>query len=583
MTPYKIYKARVTKISIPDNRGETQRKIYVSAYPPDGSGTWERPANPPNVFPTNSFGSGLISYPEVGQDCIVAEWRGERQILAYLPPDGLSAYGGLVPDNLAEGSLRFGIKGLNEALIKMTKEGQVTIYSQTFAQMGVDGSASHVFAKSKSFSNEFAGGFIKHNYDKEEKKTPSIAVYKHEKDNPVFSDHALRIEESTGSPLPRPDYRYKDKAIIRSGFIEDGRHPWELQTRQNIGATSSQDKNVVTMLRMGYQKEHERYGGDTYPAGTIVEFSAKKNRSTDTGLFKFRYGKLDSDTPNSVDNGEFLGLYAYEGVNKGKSFGSPITDALGEGKGWGVDYKSNAEQSYIHSIGRMAKKGNSFKRELLKDTKEDFELQITLGGESSRVFDLKHAQLEILDVYGGENLVETTIKQEDTEYLRVLTADKATKEYKFADFGVKETIDKKWSVEYEEGSSLDGITIEKDKISLKNDTSSHITLEGDKIAIGNDSGSSIEIDKDNIILKNSNGSQISIEGNKITIKTNGTTLEVTNTSFKVNNRSLLFEEIADALAKGNIVDIVPTPAGPGGPAKISATVLPALNLPTNRT
>lgn len=483
----------------------------------------------------------MVSYPEVGQECIVAEWRGERQILAYTQTRGLSPYGSLIPDNLSEGSMRFGIKGLNEALIKMTKEGQVTIYSHAFAQMGINGSTSHVFSNAKSHSKDFAGGFEYNKYDKDTKLTSSVALYNSRKDNPVFSDHNLRIEESTGSPLPDPSYVYNDKAFIRSGWIPDGEHPWELQTRQNIGAPSNQDKNVVTLFRVGYQKDHERYGGDSYPAGTLLELSAKKNRPSDVGLLKFRYGKLGKNTPNSVDKGEIFSLYAYEGLNKGKSLGNTIRDSLGEGKGWGNDSKGRFEQVFSHSVGRIRKEGNSFERKYLKDQKEGFKLS---------------------EITGGENTVERSIKHGDLTYLEVLNDKKYSKESIFANFSVKETLDEKWSVEYEERGSKDSIVIEKDKIAIKNDSDSKIEVDGDKISIQNNSNSKIEVD-----------------GRKITISTNGVSLEVTKTSFKVNGRSLLFEEIADALGMSPTQGLTVS----GGPMTFEPDILTALNLPRNRT
>lgn len=541
MSQFKLYKAKVTKISIPDNKGETQRKIYVSPYPPDGSGAWERIANPPNVFPTNTLGSGLITYPEVGQECIVAEWRGERQILAYTQTRGLSPYGSLIPDNLSEGGIRFGIKGINEALLKMTKEGQVTIYSHAFAQMGIDGSTSTVHTKGKSHIKSFSGGFEYNTYDKETKNTASIAMFIHKKDNPVFSDHFLRIEEVTGDKVPEPAYEYKNKAIIRSGYIADGEHPWELQTRQNIGAQSRQDKNVATLFRVGYQKEHERYGGEVYPKGTLLELSAKKNKRNDVGIFKFRYGKLNEDSPNSVDKGEIFSFYAYEGLNNNTPYGSTIIDPLGEGKGWGLSYKKKAEQVYIQSVGRHPDSNNSFERKFLKDDKEDFKYYRLLG---------------------GANAVSKRILHHDNfDYHELMNGNRGFRKYLFDQFSVEETLENKWSVQYSEGDSEDSISIEKDKITIQNDSNSKIEVYSDKISIQNDSDSKIEVN-----------------GDKITISTKGTKLEITKTSFKVNGRSLMFEEIADAFST--------SPQGAtvsGGPMTLIPSITTALKLPTNRT
>jgi hypothetical protein len=307
---------------------------------------------------------------------------------------------------------------------------------------------------------------------------------------------------------------------------------------------------------MGYQKEHERYGGENYPAGTIVELSAKKMRQGDSGLFKFRYGKLDSDTPNSTDKGEILGIYAYEGLNvKGIS----VTDALAEGKGWGVNYKPNAEQSFIHSVGRAQKPEKSFERKLLKDQKDDF---------------------EYLGLYGGENSAKTLIKHKNLEFSRVLTPENYSKEVVFSDFALKETLDKQWSLQYEEGSSKDGIIVKKDHIQLKNDSTSEILVEEDVLSLKNKSGDKIEIEGGKISIKNKSGDTIELEKGEITLKSGPTTVKLDSKGFKVNGKALLFESFGKTITNTAAVAVS---ASPGSPAPLFPALKTQLSLPVHKT
>lgn len=414
---YTIYKARVTKVSIPDNSAGTHRKIYISPLPHDGTGPWERQANPPNFLPTSALGSGVVSYPSPGQECIVGECNGERQILSYIQPHGQSAYGNLIPERLEEGSVMLSVNGLKTSSLRMNKYGYAALFSNAFAQMSVDGTKQEVLMKGKTAKIEYAGGFLHQLYDKETKNTASLQVFTRKKDNPGFSDLDRRIEEGYGAPLPlfQTPYRYVDKAIIKAGHIEDESHLYEIQTRQNVRAAEGQDKNVITELKIGYQTAHERFGGQNWPEGSILEWSAKKNLENSNGLFKIRYGKLLQDTPGSTDRGELLRTQIYEDVPK---MGTRIVDPMAEGKNWGLNYQKNADQVYISSFGRLLSSGsmkNSVQREVVADNKQKLALRRILGGEA--VFEEQISQnndLSLLRKLGGDKIYETTLKEGET-------------------------------------------------------------------------------------------------------------------------------------------------------------------------
>ena len=246
---YKIYKAKVISVD-PPNKGK-KRRIMISPLQHDGAGPYVRSASPPSWVPTSILGSGVTSFPDVGQECLVAEKNSNRHIISYIPKRHSSSYGLLEPRKTPEGGVSFGVQGLERAFINMSRKGTVSLYSNTFAQMEVDGVNKGVLIKSFETKNEFAGGYKHHLYNEEGRTTPSQEVFNRKKDNPAFSDASLELEEPYPTPIPptSPPYKYVDKAVINSGFNEDNTI-YNIETRKNV-KSSLTGKDVVTKLSLG--------------------------------------------------------------------------------------------------------------------------------------------------------------------------------------------------------------------------------------------------------------------------------------------------------------------------------------------
>lgn len=512
---YKIYKAKVTKVTVPDDEGEVQRKIYVSQLHHTGSGPWEKEATPPSWMPTDTLGSGVVSFPSVGQECLVAEYEGNRHILAYTPPRGVSPYGMLIPERIEEGAVLFSVKGIDNASIKLNKYGYVGLYSNTFAQSYVDGSKKLVFHKGYNVKQEYAGGYSHALYNKEEKSTPYTQVFTRFKDNPGFDDTRLRTEQTYENPLPpvTPPYTYKDKAIVRAGYIDGESVPYLIETRQAHNQLNPWDKNVITKLRLGYQLEHNRFGDVTYEEGSVLEWGAKKNIRSNMGVYSLRVGKLR-------DSGESYRFMLKEGNNNNIPYGKPITNPLGEGQGWEYEPNSTAKEYWSDSFGLLSQgdqKGTLYRRHMSgKYTQTDFlryqeilgaqgaatlfKQEINYGEEEKKYLWMSFTEgtadfKEILQ--GSDNAYNKqifnsagaagfeTYNKVDQSYVEEIFSDTAPYQRRITSNPsmLTETLDGGWSVTYNEDGGDESISITKKKIQLKSSDDVSITIEGKRITL----------------------------------------------------------------------------------------------------
>jgi len=527
MYEYKVYKAKVTKVTIPDSQGSIQREIFITPLPNKGGGVWERPANPPNWLPTSTTGSGVVSYPSPGQECIIAEWGGERHIISYITPRNISPYGNLIPEHLDEGSTVLSSNGLKHASLRMDKYGGVSLFSNMYAQIGVDGTKKEVLAKGRNLKLEYSGGYSHALYNKEDKTTPYVQVFTQIKDNPGFSDVDFRGEEGYGKPLPQitGPYEYPNKAIIRAGHIPQSTHVYEIETRQSINPRSLQDKNLTTSFKLGFQEKNERFPNKEFGEGTIFELTSKKNFKDETGIFWERYGKLKNSNPGSYDKGEIYKFLINEGINNNKSFGSSIVNPMGEGEGWISDYKERGNQTYLVSYGKLLEGGSKIK-----------------GSISRTLFFDKSQDIKYEKVIGGDHFLYESFNKEDDYILKEFNNDHIQTIYKLRNFNITETYDNSRTVKYIEGGKEELFDIKKGKITLKTSDDVQIIME-----------------KDKIIFK--------MRQNTLELSTSG--------GLKYNNQALLFEGLLDILLQNS--GSIAGPISPGPSAPMFPALLAALN------
>ena len=450
---YKIYKAKVVSVD-PPNKGK-KRRIMVSPLQHDGAGPYVKSASPPSWMPTSILGSGVTSFPDVGQECLVAENNSYRHIVSYIPKRHSSPYGLLEPRKTPEGGVSFGIAGMEEAFIDMSRKGTVKMHSNTFAQIGVDGVNKSILIKSFETKNEFAGGYKHHLYNKEGRLTPTQEVFNYKKDNPAFSDTNLELEEPYPTPIPptNPPYKYVDKAIINSGFNEDNTI-YNIETRQNV-KSSPTGKDVVTRLALGYQKPYERWGEKIkYPKGTIIDWTGKKNITGEVGSFMLRWGKLGQNYKNEGTRGEIYRNQILEGLNNNKIYGNYQTNPAGRGEGYAYSKETDAKQQFTTSFGLLTditdlEQKNSFYRQFLhlKDPSSKIWHKTLLGGDSG-------------DLVWRSNLGKDKLS--------------LNRELNLAEGGT-------YKLQYEKNSEKEYFMIKNKKIELKTSDDVYIRIDGEEI------------------------------------------------------------------------------------------------------
>ena len=101
MRTYRAKIVHVEHLSFGDDR-EDRLQAYITPISLNSTFDVPRPAQLPNFVPQSSAGSGVVSVPDVGQECIVSEDSntGEVYILSYVVPPGIDVFGDYIESNL---------------------------------------------------------------------------------------------------------------------------------------------------------------------------------------------------------------------------------------------------------------------------------------------------------------------------------------------------------------------------------------------------------------------------------------------------------------------------------------------------
>lgn len=454
---YTVYKAKVVSVDPPSKDGKRKRRIMISPLHHDGAGPWPKSATPPSWIPTSTLGSGVTAFPDVGQECLVAEKGGNRHIIAFTPSQHSSPYGLLEPHKTPEGGVAFGIQGMEKSFIKLDRKGGIGLYSNTFGQIQVRGDQNSVLIKSYEHKNQFAGGFKHHLYDRDDKTTASTEVYTRKKDNPGFTDVNLGTEQGYPTPIPptSPPYQYVDKAIVNAGFNEDN-SVYKLETRQNLSSIPT-GKDVFTKLSLGYQKLHNRWGDEAqYPAGNVIEWTGKKNLPGQVGTFMLRWGKLGHNYKNERTKGEIYRVQVLDGLNNNLIYGNQQTDPGGRGKGYTYGPMSDAKQGFTTSFGILGEIDD------LEQKNSLYRQFITWKGQNTELW-----SKELLGGDGGATIWRKNVGNQDIQLKRELFAEEGGS----------------YTVKYLQDEQEESISIENKRIELKSSEDVSITIDGKEITL----------------------------------------------------------------------------------------------------
>jgi len=375
----KIFKAVVIRINdIPSENGAfSQKEIIVSPYSSDRETASEYIAIPPSIFPTDTFGSGVITLPELNQHCIVAETDGFRrvQILSYVPFAATTTFGEYTPVDISSGGAAFKIGGTKPLTMYFHKGGKWELYSNEFCNLSLDGTKRKLDWTVDSEHRVFAGGRIDNTYEEiegTEKSTRHVEIYTQTFEWKQNSDLRISTEKSVLNPettiIPLPDYSYVPKVIIKAGMITNqfdsnlGKilgHVYQLETRQS---TYTGDKDTVSVLKLGRQSEMYKFDNDrVYPAGDMLEWSSKTAQITSeashVSTHLLRFGELEKDVISNGVPVEYIQGEVYRNqshINIVEPIGAPLIDQLAAGKGYEFEwYKTAAAQQYLVSYGQL--------------------------------------------------------------------------------------------------------------------------------------------------------------------------------------------------------------------------------------
>lgn len=375
----KIFKAVVVRIDdVPsENGGFSQKEIIVVPYSNEKEIATEYIAIPPSIFPTDAFGSGIVTLPEINQHCLVVETSGYRrvQILTYIPYSTTTLYGEYTPVDVTSGGAAFKIGGVKPLIMYFHKGGKFELFSNEFCKFYFDGSKRAIGWTVDTEERIFAGGRVLNTLeeiDGVEKLTRHLEVYSRSFEWKQNSDIRLPAERSVLNPsssiIPTADYTYTPKVIIKAGTIKNefdsnlgtiAGHLYEIETRQ---AVYSGDKDVVSKLKLGRQSEFYKHDNNKiYPGGDLYEWTSKTAKITgdasQVSTYLFRFGELEKDViENGVSvetvRGEVFRNQIY--INILDTSGVPVTDNLAEGQGYEFsDFKAGAEQQYLISYGKL--------------------------------------------------------------------------------------------------------------------------------------------------------------------------------------------------------------------------------------
>jgi hypothetical protein len=381
----KIYIARVIGIekSPTSKEGVFNQTIMVAPlYSTIDGGN--RSAYPPSFMPFTILGGGVTSIPSVGTMCLVydPDWimpGNSVYILGYIPNDAVGPEGLYNPEEQIEGATVFKVGGEVKSCLTLAPGGIMSLYSNPFTFLKLNGTLRTFEVDSNSRAFNYRGGYDYVSYSDKHARTGESQVHEARMllgkrgADLVYEDYDLELEQVN---LLAASTKYNDKVVIRSGTIynynaniglnkekTDIGNIYQLETRQCTA--NDYEKDTVTVLRLGYQKEDNLKNGThtVYPAGTLIDWAVKRVKTDRYSTYLMRYGKLENDTTGSEaeqTKGEVYRFQLYNDVIK--PIAIPGTDPLGTGKGWSYELvNSKATEQYSISFGLLANK--SFYRE----------------------------------------------------------------------------------------------------------------------------------------------------------------------------------------------------------------------------
>lgn len=383
-----IFEAIVIRINdIPtENSSFSQKEIIVVPYASDRETVAEYIAIPPSLFPTDQFGSGITTLPELNQRCLVAETAGFRrvQIVSYLPFPGANSYGEYSPTAVTSGGASFKVGGAKPITMYFHKGGRWELFSNEFCKLELDGTKKSLAWTVDSEQRTFAGGRVINSLEEIDgtaKSTQHVEVYTRQLEWKQNSDIRVGTERSVLNPessiMIRPDYSYVPKVIIKAGTITNNfdrdlgkilGHIYQIETRQS---SFSGDKDTVSKLKLGRQSEMYKFENDNvYPAGDMFEWSSKESKitsdSSSVSTHLLRYGQLEKDVKANGASVEYVEGEVFRNqsyINIIEPLGAPLINVLAEGKGYELEWSRNGtEQQYLTSYGRLTSEnlvGNS--------------------------------------------------------------------------------------------------------------------------------------------------------------------------------------------------------------------------------
>lgn len=483
-----VFRAQVLRIS--EATKESPGEILIVPTSDVRSGDSAVPAQPPSVLPTSILGSGILSMPSPGQECIACAYRGQYYILSYVAPKNISPYGIQIPLQVKEGETVFRAVGFKSASLTISPFN-LLLNAGYFSSISLYGDEKKVEISSKNYDLFYAGGFHKYKLNQNTKETRQTLVYTDIQDVRGYGDEHKRPEQGNAQPLlpvSTSVYAYPSKVFYRLGHDDKESNPYYKDIRQNISGLTPYDKNVIISERIGYQLEHERYKEVLHPAGTLYEFTSKKNIAGDVGTFVFRYGKLKS----GEHAGEIYREHIQEGLNNNIPLGSPSIDPLGEGIGYGYFDKTKAAFSHLVSIGELKSSYYTHKLESnpVLPTKDAYSYEVHLG---------------------KNNLYNLVISEKNTKFSQLISKETFTRtsSHKNSVFEEKHEESLSWKVVDSDGTGE--IVLKGNTISLKNSKGDIVKLEKGTVSIIGSGGGTIKIaTSGGITLENSAGELIKL-------------------------------------------------------------------------
>lgn len=516
---------------------EGRKEIYI--VPVAATANVEQPmkAYPPNFIPINDTGSGVWSWPEPGQQCIVAKDTNylEAFILSYTVFPGSDIFGNYIEAETGQpGSVILKTGDWEDSKIAMYRDGRMDIQAHRFSRISFDGSSRYLEIQSLPMRIDFAGGAMVFNYKKEAdiinipEITSNTLVFKRSYEQPAAADWE---QSSAGKePVIPSQFDYVDKCVIRAGYIpnfdspyEESKHVFQLDTRQSIGSDTTK-KDMITELRIGYQWDSYRADETVVPEGTILEWNSNKNVLGNKGYLNVRYGK--TQTGNTA--GELFKFSMTEGDNDEEAYELSIGT-----KSDGTMYR----ESYVNNdISRFITFG---KNTLYSDIKTGKNVtQRELITDNSYLLLHETNDVENSMNFSSEDITISHVANDISDVSLKLDNEEITINRKALDGKESEVIyltDQEVYIGLSSEDKTDFIDIQSDEIEFENRSGSDILLNGEEITVksGGHSSENITIDGEEFVLNHGN-SQISIKDNEIVLTTANNSITMTDSYIEFN-------------------------------------------------